>query len=58
MCQAADRIGQTLAVLGDEATGQVRCSGNRDLLSEHGANGELETVPSAGHAQPGRALRV
>ena len=35
----------------DETAGQACRRGNRDLLPEHGPDGEFETVPGAGNAQ-------
>ena len=46
-----DRLGQRLAVGGDQLAGEAGCGDDGDLLAKDGAHAELEAVPGAGHAQ-------
>ena len=47
----ANRGSSGIAVLHDEAAGERACAAHRDLLTENGADRELEAVPGAGHPQ-------
>jgi hypothetical protein len=45
MRQITIRLRQAVAVRGDQAPGQTHGGGYRDLLSQHRADCQLETVP-------------
>ena len=49
--QITIRLRQGLSMCGNQAPGQTDRGGNRDLLSQHRADRQLEAVPGAGHAQ-------
>ena len=52
MRQIAIGLGQALAMGSDQTFGEAHSGGNRDLLSQHRADCQLEAVPGAGHPQP------
>ena len=52
MRQRPARLRKTLAMGGDQAPGKRGRGNDGNLLTEHGTDRELETIPGTGNAQP------